>query len=279
MRKFCLIGETLGHSMSPQIHKQLFELSGKDGTYCINEIKKSEFSRKAKELSLYTGYNITIPYKVDIIPYLDKIDESALRYGAVNCVDNKNGISTGYNTDVDGFLKSLEVNNILLSGKVLLLGNGGVGRMMACESCLAGGSLTIAVREGSQKKALEVKEFILSKVENAEIEIVTYENISGHFDVLINATPVGMYPNTDGCPVDDKVIENCENFFDAIYNPVETVLIRKAKSMGKKAVGGMEMLVYQAVVAHEIWDGVSYLQKDIQNLIKDMEKEVEREYK
>lgn len=278
MRRFCLIGETLGHSMSPQIHKRLFDLCGKDGEYYINEIAKSEFVRKVKELSLSSGYNITIPYKVDIIPYLDIVDESAKRYGAVNCVYNKNGISTGYNTDAPGFLKSLEVNKIPLDGKVLLLGSGGVGRMMACEACLAGGRLTIAVRDGSQQKAQLVKEFVLSKVGNAKIDIVTYDRIYGHFDTLINSTPVGMYPNKDACPVEDKVIENCDYFFDAIYNPVETLLIKKAKDMGKKAVGGMEMLVYQAVVAHEIWDGVSYLSDDIQIIIKDMELEVERKY-
>ena len=279
MRKFCLIGETLGHSMSPQIHKRLFELSGKDGDYHINEIAKSKFSNKAKELSLYSGYNITIPYKVGIIPFIDKMDESALRYGAVNCVDNKNDISMGYNTDVYGFLKSLKVNDIPLGGKVLLLGSGGVGRMMACETSLAGGNLTIAVRDGSQKSAEAVKEFVLSKVSDAKIEIVTYDKIDGHFDTLINSTPVGMYPNVEGCPVNDKVIENCDNFFDAIYNPVQTVLIKKANAMGKNAVGGMEMLVYQAVVAHEIWDNASYLPNDIQKIIKEMQDEVERKYR
>lgn len=278
MRKFCLIGETLGHSMSPQIHKWLFNLSHKDGEYYINEIQKADFSERAKELPLISGYNITIPYKVEIIPYLDKMDKSALRYGAVNCVDNKNGVSTGYNTDVDGFLKSLKVNNIPLDGKVLLLGSGGVGRMMACECCLAGGNLTIAVREGSQQKANEVKEFVLSKVENAKIEIVTYEKIEGHVDTLLNGAPVGMYPKSEGCPVHDKIIENCDNFFDAIYNPFETKLIKKAKAMGKNAVGGMEMLVYQAVAAHQIWDNVSYLPNDIQKIIKEMQSEVERKY-
>ncbi len=279
MRKFCLLGETLKHSMSPQIHRELFKLSNKSGEYSLLEVPHNEFSKNAEKLIEFEGYNITIPYKVDIIPYLDHIDTSAERYGAVNCVDNKNGVSTGYNTDVDGFLKSLEVNDIKLSGNVLLLGLGGVGRMMACEACLAGGKLTVAVRKGSESKSETIKKEILKHCPDAEINIVNYDEISGHFDTLINSTPVGMYPDNEGCPVDDKVISNCDAVFDAIYNPVETVLVRKAKQCGKIAVGGMEMLVWQAVVAHEIWDNAEYLKKDISIIITKMEDEVRRKFK
>ena len=135
MRKFCLIGEKLGHSMSPQIHRELFDLSKKQGDYSLLEIKKENFSFDVKKLKDYDGYNITIPYKIDIIPFLSNLEPSAKRYGAVNCVKNVGGKSIGYNTDVDGFLKSLDANNIALDQKVLLL-----------ETILKGGALTIALR-------------------------------------------------------------------------------------------------------------------------------------
>ena len=150
---------------------------------------------------------------------------------------------------------------------------------MAFETCLAAGKLTIAVRETAVSKALKVKEEIILHCKDAQIEIITYEKIAGHFDVLINSTPVGMYPDSESCPVGDEIINSCDKFFDAIYNPVETVLIKKAKSMGKTAVGGMAMLVYQAVVAHEIWDDVQYNENDINKLIKDMEDKVMRDFK
>lgn len=277
-REFCLIGETLRHSMSPQIHKKLFEISDMQGNYYLREINKDNFGCEAKELKKLTGYNITIPYKVDIIPFLDKIDTMAKKYGAVNCVYNNKGISTGYNTDVDGFLKSLEVNHISLNKKVLLLGLGGVGRMMAFEAVSAGAELTVAVRENSVLKSQTIIDDIKSKCKCADIKLIEYKDISGHFDTLINSTPVGMYPHGDKCPVSDEVIKNCDAVFDAIYNPVKTQLVAKALSMGKTAVGGMEMLVYQAVVAHEIWDNAEYKTSDIKKVIEEMEDEVTREF-
>lgn len=278
MREFCLIGKKLGHSMSPDIHKKLFEFSDKEGNYSLVEIPEEDFEKDTDRLKEYSGYNITIPYKVKIIPYLNEISEGAKRYGAVNCVDNKDGKAKGYNTDVDGFLKSLSHNNIPLNKKVLLLGCGGAGRMMAYETLLCGGKLTVAVRSGSKEKT----EKILSEIKGispfSEINVIEYKDISGNFDTLINSTPVGMYPDVSSCPVCDDVIKSCDHVFDAIYNPCETVLIKKSKAMGKNAVGGMAMLVYQAVSAHEIWDNAVYQKDAINALIREMEEQVKRKF-
>lgn len=275
-RQFCLLGEHLPHTMSPPIHTRLFELSGKDGEYGILELTKEQLSLQADKLKNYTGYNVTIPHKMNIIPFIDKLDKTAERYGAVNCVHNENGVSTGYNTDVFGFLRSLEAGGGTLGGKVLLVGCGGVGRMMAIEACLAESDLTIAVRESSLQTTEAVKDDILSLKPNAKVNIVTLNNIKGSFNLLINSTPVGMFPDVDKFPVDDDVIKNSECVFDAIYNPAETLLLKKAKSFGNKTINGMAMLVWQAVVAHEIWDNVSYNQEDIDSLILEMQEYVKK---
>lgn len=278
-RKFCIIGESLKHTMSPPIHKRLFELSGKPSEYSVMEIPKDDFNSSIDKLNQLDGYNITIPYKVDIIPLINGLDKTAKRYGAVNCVYNKNGVSTGYNTDVYGFLRSLKSGGGNLGGKVVLLGCGGVGRMMAIEACLADSDLTIAVLKRSIPKAEKVAKDIKFLCPDTKVTITTLDNINGKFDLMINSTPVGMYPKSKACPVSDDIIKNVSCVFDAIYNPVETVLIKKAKSYGKIAIGGMAMLVWQAVVAHEIWDNASYKESDIKKLITEMEKQVERDFK
>ena len=116
---------------------------------------------------------------------------------------------------------------------------------------------------------------ILSKCSNASVKITGINDIQGKYDLLINATPVGMFPNVNDCPVSDSVIENCATFFDVIYNPTETMLLKKARAMNKAAVGGASMLVYQAVKAHEIWDGDFYTHEQIADIVAETEKAVE----
>ena len=278
-RRYALLGGTLKHTMSPPIHSRLFELRGRDFEYEIVEASEEKLSDKAAYLNGLSGYNVTIPHKIGIIDYIDRLDKTAEKYHSVNCVDNKNGVLTGYNTDVDGFLRSLSANGGKLDGKVLLLGAGGVGRMMAIETCCAGGELTMAVLPDFIPQAEIVKKDILKICPDANVEIVTFDAIHGSFDVMINATPVGMYPKCDECVVSDEIISRTNFVFDAIYNPRETLLIKKAKSMGITAVGGMAMLVWQAVSAHEIWDGDSYTNEEVQAIIDEMELRVEKDFK
>ena len=279
-RKYALLGGKLGHTLSPPIHKRLFELKSREFEYTLIESEPEQLDGKKGELSALAGYNVTIPHKQSVIAFMDRLDDSAKRYGAVNCVDNKGGASVGYNTDCDGFLRSVRAEGGRLDGSVLLLGAGGVGRMMAIEVCLAGGRLTMAVLESFMEQTQKVREDILALVPSAQVRIVSIGNIPDeHFDTLINATPVGMYPKCDACAVTDEVIANADFVFDAIYNPKETLLIQKAKAMGKKAVGGMAMLVWQAVSAHEIWDGDSYTDEQVQAIIDEMYQKVERDFK
>lgn len=275
MDKYGLIGHPLGHSMSPLIHKRLFSLSGiEDYSYELIDIAPENLAASEEMLRELKGFNITIPHKMSVIPMTDALGESAERYNSVNCVANINGAMTGYNTDCDGFLRSAEL--LPLGGRVLLVGCGGVGRMIAIEAALHGAELTIAVLPANIKNAQLVMAEILAKCSEASVKICLISEISGSFDLLVNATPVGMYPETEECAVSDEVIGNCLTFFDVIYNPTETLLIKKARELGRMAVGGAAMLVYQAVKAHELWYGGEFSAEDVSAIIREVENEVEK---
>ena len=280
-RKYCILGETLKHTMSPPIHKRLFELRNREFEYEVREIRPEDLKENADELNSMAGYNITIPHKVAIIDCIDRLDKSAKRYNSVNCVDNKNGVTTGYNTDCDGFLETVRSMGAKLSGEVLLVGCGGAGRMIAIESALAGAKLNIAVLETDMPLAIQVEKEIKAIKSDAEINVVlnTKINTNKRYDLLVNACPVGMYPKVDACPVSDEVIERCDAVFDIVYNPGETLLLKKARAMGKRAVGGMAMLVWQAVSAHKIWDVDEYTIDEVNSIIDEMNKIVKRDFK
>ncbi len=280
MRKFGLIGHPLGHSLSPQIHTRLFQLSGEEVDYQLYDIAPEELEAKREFLSTLDGFNITIPHKVEIIGYCDTLSEGAKRYQSVNCV--KNGAEkTGYNTDVMGFTKSIDMLGASLCSDVLLIGCGGVGRMMAIEAALSGGNLTIAVLPSDEPLVKQVVDEITAQKPDAKVRYVLIngnclceEDFGGSypkFDLLVNATPVGMYPKTDRMPCAPELLHEVRYVFDVIYNPNETLLSRTAKERGAKSMTGMAMLVLQAVAAHEIWDGASYNKEDIDKLIADME--------
>ena len=274
MEKYAILGYPLKHTMSPPIHKRLFELEGKAAEYEICEIPPEQLEEKAAYLNSLGGYNITIPFKVDIIKYIDELDESAKRYNSVNCVVNRGGKTTGYNTDCYGFLRSIEAGGASLSAKVLQIGCGGVGRMMATEAALHGADLTVVVLPEFVKGAEDTAADILKLVPNAKIKVITHDLTDGEFDLLVNASPVGMFPKTDECPVTERVIKSCKSVFEVIYNPNVTKLMQTARDNGIKAIGGMAMLVWQAAVAHEIWSGAKYRDEDIEKLTEDMMSEL-----
>ena len=274
-KKFAVIGHPIGHTMSPFIHNRLFALSGIEAEYTKLDIAPERLSEEYKSvLSGLDGYNITIPHKQNIIPLLDKIDEKAKMYGSVNTVANSDGIATGYTTDPDGFLKALEAAEINLQGRVVILGCGGVARTMAYEVVLKGLPLIFAVRKDDVEIAKLLCKEISDTVKGASASYCLIDDLSGDIDVLVNATPIGMFPKSDAQPVTDEVIGRCASVFDAVYNPLETVLIQKALANGARAVGGMSMLVWQAVVAHEKWDGSVYDKNDIARLCIDASEEL-----
>ena len=265
---FGLLGHPLGHSMSPFIHQALFALSGRPQPYGLYDVAPEDLKTQVPKLLAKKGFNITIPYKVEIIPYLTQLSEKAKLYQSVNTVQIQDGRYIGHNTDVDGFLHGIRSLGVELSqGPVLMLGSGGVANMVSTEVVLSGSPLTIAVRKEDLEQVAALKERLLKIKPEAEITTCLLDQPKGSYRVLINTTPVGMYPNTHACPVAPEIIRQAQAVFDLVYNPFETQLVQTAKSMGIPAKGGLSMLVWQAAVAQEIWFGGSFTDEQIQQVI------------
>ena len=232
--KYCLIGGKLGHSFSKVIHQSC----GLD--YDLVELAEAQLEAFVRSGD-YDGYNVTIPYKKAILPYLDEIDEGARLAGAVNTVVAKNGKLYGYNTDVLGFEQMVKSSGITLSKRrVLVLGSGGAsGAVQAVCKAQGASSVVVVSRTGE----------------------VNYDNVyatCADAEVIINSTPVGMYPD-DGCPIDVDRFDGLVAVFDCVYNPIRTKLVLNARSKGLVACGGLKMLLGQAFEAQKIWgvyDGV-----------------------
>lgn len=254
----CVIGHPIGHSLSPFLHQRLFALQGRTAEYGLRDIAPEALPEQLPHLLReQDGLNVTIPHKQAVIPYLTRLSGRAQRYRSVNTIAVTPDGAVGYNTDADGFLSALRDGGVPLKGRVVLLGCGGVGRTFACEAALAGCTLVNAVREQDLPFAEELRAFVTSLVPQAEYTIVRMDEVDGDVDLLINATPVGMYPHTDALPVPEAVLSRTAAVFDAVYNPRVTRLLERAAACGAKTVGGMPMLVWQAVAAHAIWyDGI-----------------------
>lgn len=269
---FVILGHPLGHSMSPRLHSRLFELAGVEADYQILDLDPAVLAHPDSIALLrgLDGFNITIPYKTDIIPLLDELDDSAALYESVNTVARRpDGTLRGYNTDVDGFVCTLDHACIPIGGRVCVVGAGGVGRTFAIESARRGAAVTLAVRLSGISRAQELARFMVSK-NLPPPEVCLVDQLAGPFDLLINASPSGMFPHVDAMPVAPAVLDQVAALFDAVYNPTDTLLLRTARERGIRCVGGMEMLVWQAVVAHRIWDGSDYDPAELNKLTNEL---------
>ncbi|WP_303022896.1 shikimate dehydrogenase [uncultured Ruminococcus sp.] len=275
MEQYTLIGHPLGHSMSPFIHERLFAMAGRKAEYTLTDIAPEHLLEKEPFLRSLQGFNITIPHKMAVIPMVDRLDESARRYDSVNCVANVDGKLVGYNTDCDGF--TMSVKDYPMDGKVLLIGCGGVGRMIATEALRSGADLTIGIIPQDRELVETFIQEAKQQMPDARVQYAVTAEIHEKFDVIINASPVGMFPKADACPVSDELIDQADYFFDVIYNPTKTLFLRKALAQGKTAKGGAAMLVLQAVRAHEIWNGDSYTQEQIDTIIREMEQTIDQQ--
>lgn len=281
--RFAVIGHPIGHTMSPFIHTRLFSLSGLSPAYSVLDVPV--LADAVTALRQLNGFNITIPHKTAILPFLDEVSEKALCFGSVNTVKNENGRLCGYTTDGIGCLKALGRAGLDFSGRVLLLGNGGAARAIAFEAVLTASTpiLDLAVRPASLEKAEALKGELLALcnklLKPAQIRVLSYDALEKEeyfYDLLLNTTSVGMYPNANAAPVGESVLSRCSAVFDAVYNPGETALLRLAKSLGTHTIGGMGMLVCQAAAAHEIWYGAKFDDSAIEQLILDAQRETTR---
>lgn len=281
---YLVIGHPLGHSMSPFIHRRLFSLQNRPADYGLRDIPPEELPSALPELlKTAQGLNITIPHKQAVIPYLDRLEGRAELYRSVNTIRIGPDGAVGFNTDADGFLHALQDGGVQLKGRVAILGCGGVARTFACEAALAGCSILNAVRPQSLASARELKTYVQQLVPGIPYEITTLdalaEQSSSGIDLLINATPVGMYPHADASPVDVRVLRHTSAVFDAVYNPAKTLLLAQAEACGVQTVAGMPMLVWQAVAAHRFWYGAEFPIGQIRTLIADAQAEMERSFR
>lgn len=249
-KKFGLIGRTLKHSYSKIIHQKLGEYP-----YELYELEPNEL--KDFVCSDMQGFNVTIPYKKDVMQYLDSIDEHAKSIGAVNTVVKKDGKILGYNTDFKGMLYMLNRAGISLKDRsVLILGSGGTSNTSLSVASFSGAKkITVVSRSGK----------------------INYQNCYDLKDteVIINTTPVGMYPNTDDAPVDISRFEKLIGVVDAIYNPELTRLLMDAKEKGLKYTSGLPMLVAQAKYASELFLGTEIADSEIERIINLIRKDTE----
>ena len=245
-----LIGGRLGHSYSKGIHEKLADYS-----YELCPLTNDEFEPFMREHA-FKAINVTIPYKQRVIPFLDAMDPKAEAIGAVNTIVNRDGKLTGYNTDYDGFQYTLDKHGIdVKEKKVLILGNGGAAQ--AVKAC---------VRDGG------AREMILVRRSHDE-ECISYDEVfESHTDVdiIINTSPVGMFPEVDAQPIDLKPFTKCTAVLDLIYNPLVTKLTAQAEALGMAGITGLEMLIAQAKVAVEIFLNTTIDDTKIEEIYRQM---------
>ena len=217
-----LLGQHLGHSYSPLIHKMFA-----DYTYNLFEIQPDRLDEFMR-CEHFSGINVTIPYKKAVIPYCNNLTDAARSVGAVNTVvRNSDGNLVGHNTDLFGFSSMLMRTGITVAGKkALVLGSGGASVTVCAVLRSFGANVTVISRKGPDN----------------------YTNLYNHYDatLIVNTTPVGMFPNTDNSPLDLQPFSNLEGVLDLIYNPARTKLLQQAESLGLIAENGLFMLVAQA---------------------------------
>jgi shikimate dehydrogenase len=267
--KLGLIGYPLGHSVSPVLHKAALLAAGLTGDYRLYTVPPTdEGNLMMQELSTclrsgtLDGLNITIPHKQTIMKYVDRLTDTARAVGAVNTIyRGDDGLLTGENTDVPGFLKDLERILSLDSGKAVVLGAGGSARAVVYALLRTGWQVTVLARKTEQAEML-VNQVMMAgisheQVVSGKLEDQALEQIGKEVSLMVNTTPLGMHPHPETCPwPEDLALPPRAAVYDLVYNPLETSLIRRAREQGLAAATGAGMLTAQAALAFGIWTGL-----------------------
>jgi 3-dehydroquinate dehydratase/shikimate dehydrogenase len=242
-----VIADPVAHSLSPLLHNRAFRSRRLDAVYLPFQVPPTsltDFFRVAEQLPL-SGFSVTIPHKQRVMRHLASVDALARRIGAVNTVFRRSGKLCGTNTDAVGVIGPLEKRMRLAKAKALVVGNGGAARGAIFALLDKGAEVTLTGRNAHRVRSL---------ARSCGVEAIDREKIERrHFDVLVHATPLGMYPNTDKCFFPGAI--PADVVFDMVYNPLETKLLRNAREQGKQTVPGLEMFLTQAAAQFEIWTG------------------------
>ncbi len=263
MKKFGLIGYPLGHSLSAVIHKAGFKSLGIDANYEILETPPEELVDRVKYFKRndYEGFNVTIPLKLPISLFVQEVDKYADIAGAVNTVKiNSDKTFKGYNTDAMGFKKAIPQNLDFSGANVALLGTGGASRAAVLALSELGvkyiGVYTRNIPNAMDYMAYMRRKFPQIEFESHQIDLV--RDLS-KYQLLVNTTPIGMLGRSaDMTPIEENVLRTMpanSTVYDVIYNPKKTILLKLAEKLGYNTINGLDMLVYQAVAAQEIWFG------------------------
>lgn len=268
MKILGVLGEKLPHTYSPYINKRIMELINVEGAYTKFELPLGHMEKFIDGVKILNigGFNVTIPYKEEVMQYLDHISSEAKNIGAVNTVANIDGKLYGYNTDYFGFSNTLKVNNITIKDKiVVILGSGGASKAIR-DVAINESAKAIYIVSRNSKDSTHV-------TSNDKVRVINYDqllDIKG--DVLVNSTPVGMSPKVGISPVGPEIIKDYEAVVDIVYNPKETEFLRLGKELGKIAAGGLCMLIGQAVKAEEIFHNITIDEEVINIIYNEMEK-------
>ena len=273
-RLAAVVANPIKHSISPFIHNSAFEATNTNGVYLAWEVDATELAETVANIRRYQmyGINLSMPYKEQVIPYLDQLSEEACLIGAVNTVVNREGTLIGYNTDGKGFFKSLPSFKISRK-RLVLLGAGGAAKAILAQAILDGVSqISVFVRSSSMEKTRPY----LEKIQNAtgfRVDLFALENIQElqdsitKADLLVNATSVGMDGSSQPIPTSIVLPEKLM-VADVIYQPFETPFLKWARNQGNQSINGLGMLLYQAAEAFELWTGKEMPTDQIWELLK-----------
>lgn len=269
-----LIGYPLAHSLSPKMQNFAMQKMNFNGIYLPLEIKlhKLESALNTIKVLNLRGFNVTVPYKEKVIPYLDELSPEARECGAVNAIVNREGKMVGYNMDGKGFLGSLAEAELHPEGSVIILGAGGAAKAIAYSlSRTAVNHIYLLARNLNQ--AQQLAEFINQKGKcRASSHLLTYDiwnELCKKANLIINCTPVGMYPQIDESPVSsmDNVPSDTV-ICDIVYNPLQTKFLKMARNKKLRTLNGLTMLVYQGALSLELWTGQKPPLKDMLTFLK-----------
>lgn len=261
-----LLGNPLGHSISPPMHNRVFEELGLDYCYMPVEVTEKNLQKVFSGLTQMNvaGFNVTIPHKIGIIDYLDELDPLAATIGAVNTITVKNGRTKGYNTDGEGFIRSFEqqTQDTVQGKRFFLLGCGGAARAIAMTLAFHNAA-KIYLHNRTAVKAEALTDEINKKIRPCAIAVgqplENTKNALDDCDVLINTTSLGMHPHTNILPLEESLLSPHLIVADIVYNPLMTRLLRTAQGKGCTIVPGLGMLIFQGAAAFKLFTGVDPL--------------------
>jgi shikimate dehydrogenase len=244
---YAVFGNPVCHSLSPIMHNKAFAYAAHNGIYLAFRVKEIGNAISAARVLDIQGISITLPYKVTVMAFLDKLDDTAERIGAVNTVINREGVLIGYNSDGMGAIRALSEKTPIRGKDIIVIGAGGAARAIGFGIIAHGGNLTVANRS-KDKGELLAKDLGVGFCPFSEIN-------KRKCQILINATPLGMFPHTDMMPIRRKDLEKEMVVMDIIYNPFKTRLLKEAEDIGCMTVDGVSMFVYQGAFQFELWTG------------------------